>query len=66
MPPDPVLDAVAKLVTPLSPVWSGRPSELQARLPDAAMLSHVLTRYLNVNAERRNRDLWKNIRCKQI
>ena len=51
-PPDPVLEAVAKLVTPLSPVWSGRPSELQARLPDTAMLSHVLTRYLNVNAER--------------
>ena len=51
-PPDPVLEAVAKLVTPLSPVWTGRPSELQARLPDAAMLSHVLTRYLNVNAER--------------
>lgn len=52
MPPDPVLEAVAKLVTPFSPVWSGRPFELQAHLPDTAMLPHALTRYLNVYAER--------------
>ena len=51
-PPDPVLEAVAKLVTPLTPVWTGSPSQLMAHLPDVAMLSHVLTRYLNVNTER--------------
>ena len=43
-PPDPVLDSVAKLVTPLAPVWSGRPSELAAHLPDVSLLPHVLTR----------------------
>ena len=51
-PPDPVLESVAKLVTPLAPVWSGRPSELTAHLPDVPLLPHVLTRYLNINAER--------------
>ena len=51
-PPDPVLEAVAKLVTPLTPVWTGSPSQLMAHLPDVAMLSHVLTRYMNVNTER--------------
>lgn len=51
-PPDPVLESVAKLVTLLAPVWSGRPSELTAHLPDVPLLPHVLTRYLNINAER--------------
>lgn len=51
-PPDPVLEAVAKLVTPLTPMWTGSPSQMMAHLPDVAMLSHVLTRYLNVNTER--------------
>ena len=51
-PPDLVLESVAKLVTPLAPVWSGRPSELTAHLPDVPLLPHVLTRYLNINTER--------------
>lgn len=41
-----------KAVTPLTPVWSGSSSQLLACLGDVAMLPHVFSRYLNVNAER--------------
>ena len=50
-PPDPVLLSVSKLVTPLSPEWRGTPSELHAQLADVPLLTHVLTRHLNANAD---------------
>ena len=50
-PPDPVLLSVSKLVTPLSPEWCGTPSELHAQLADVPLLTHVLTRHLNANAD---------------
>lgn len=52
MPPDPVLEAVSKLVTPEAPEWSGTPTELLERIGDASFKPHILTRHLNVNAER--------------
>ena len=50
-PPDPILEAVAKLVTPQSPYWEGTPTELVTvlGLPDQ---SNRLTRHLNVKAGR--------------
>ena len=50
-PPDPVLLSVSKLVTPLSPEWRGTPSELHAQLADVPLLTHILTRHLNANAD---------------
>ena len=50
-PLDPVLLSVSKLVTPLSPEWRGTPSELHAQLADVPLLTHVLTRHLNANAD---------------
>ena len=50
-PPDPILAAVAKLVTPQAPRWEGTPTELVTalNLPDQ---SNRLTRHLNVKAGR--------------
>jgi RecA-family ATPase len=48
-PPDPVLDAVAAIVTEQQPKWSGNPTELVSRL-GLDMQPNVLTKHLNVNA----------------
>ena len=50
-PPDPILEAVAKLVTAQSPRWEGTPTELVTALglPDQ---SNRLTRHLNVKGGR--------------
>ena len=49
--PDPVLDAVAKLVSFECREWIGSPSELAEE-----MASNALTKYLNVKA-----GCWRNI-----
>ena len=46
-PPDPVLEAVAKLVTPEQPEWTGSPSELAETL-NIGMAANALTKYLNI------------------
>ena len=51
-PPDPLLEMVAGLVDKDVAEWSGTPSELLETLPGIDMPANVLTRYLNVNAER--------------
>ena len=50
-PPDPVLDAVAKLVPLECREWIGSPSEL-AETIQMGMASNALTKYLNVKAGR--------------
>ena len=50
-PPDPVLEAVAKLVTPEQPEWTGSPSELAEKL-NIGMAANALTKYLNVKCGR--------------
>ena len=50
-PPDPVLDAVAKLVSAECREWIGSPSEL-AEAIQTGMVSNALTKYLNVKAGR--------------
>ena len=50
-PPDPVLEAVAKLVTPEQPEWTGSPSELADAL-NTGMAANALTKYLNVKCGR--------------
>jgi hypothetical protein len=50
-PPDPVLDAVAAIVTKQQPTWSGSPTELVGRL-GLDMQPNVLTKRLNVSAGR--------------
>ena len=50
-PPDPVLEAVAKLVTPEHPEWTGSPSELAEKL-NIGMAANALTKYLNVKCGR--------------
>ena len=59
-PPDPLLEAVACVVTPDAPEWSGSASELAALISRLDIQPNVLTRRLNVNADR----LWNeyNIR----
>ena len=58
--PDPLLEAVARVVTSAPPEWSGSASELAAILIGFDVQPNVLTRRLNVNADR----LWNehNIR----
>ena len=46
-PPDPVLEAVARLVTPEQPEWTGSPSELAETL-NIGMAANALTKYLNI------------------
>ena len=50
-PPDPVLEAVARLVTSKQPEWTGSPSELAEAL-DTGMAANALTKYLNVKCGR--------------
>lgn len=50
--PDPILTAVAKMVTPLMPEWSGKPSELMEQLSGIDMLPHHLSKHLNANTDR--------------
>lgn len=52
VPPDPVLEAVAQLVSVEIPEWIGSLSELLERLPELELPANVLTRRLNVGAER--------------
>jgi len=51
-PPDPLLETVAKLLTQEVPEWSGTASELVDRLDDNDVQPNVLTRRLNVSADR--------------
>jgi len=59
-PPDPLLEAVARLVTADTPEWSGSATELIDGLDRMDIQPNVLTRQLNVGADR----LWNeyNIR----
>ena len=50
-PPDPTLEAVARLVTSEQPEWTGSPSELAEAL-NTGMASNALTKYLNVKCGR--------------
>ena len=50
-PPNPILEAVAKLVTTESPEWKGSPAELAAILR-LDLSPNALTRHLNVNISR--------------
>ena len=52
LPPDPLLEAVAKVLTPEQPEWSGTPTELLERLPGVGIQANILTRKLNVSADR--------------
>ena len=51
-PPDPILDAVSKVVTEECPEWSGTASELLQLLPDMEMQPNILTRKLNISMEK--------------
>ena len=50
-PPNPILEAVAKLVSEESPEWRGSPAELAAVL-QLDISPNVLTRHMNVNLSR--------------
>lgn len=50
-PPDPVLEAVARLVNVSQPEWTGSPSELAAAV-QADLAANALTKYLNVKSGR--------------
>ena len=52
LPSDPLLEAVAKMLTPEQPEWSGAPTELLERLPGVSIQANILTRKLNVSADR--------------
>lgn len=52
VPPDPVLEAVARMINAEVPEWSGSPSELLEELSQLDIQANVLTRQLNVSAER--------------
>ena len=51
-PPDPMLDAVSKILSPDNPEWVGSASELLDKLDGVDVQPNVLTRRLNVNADR--------------
>ena len=51
-PADPVLEAVAKVVSEEQPLWSGTASELLQLLSDLDMQPNILTRKLNICMER--------------
>lgn len=51
VPPDPLLEAIAGLLTVDTPKWSGSPSELLERLPRLEIAANTLTRRLNVSVE---------------
>lgn len=50
-PPDPALEAVARLVTAEQPEWKGSPSELAEAL-NTGMAANALTKYLNIKCGR--------------
>ena len=50
-PPDPVLEAVARMVNASQPEWTGSPSELAATV-QVSMAANALTKYLNVKSGR--------------
>ena len=50
-PADPVLEAIAKVVSEEKSLWNGTASELLQLLPDLDMQPNVLTRKLNIGAE---------------
>lgn len=50
-PPNPTLEAVARLVTSEQPEWTGSPSELAETL-DTGMAANALTKYLNIKCGR--------------
>jgi RecA-family ATPase len=50
--PDPLLSAVAQMVTEGAPEWSGSASELAERLDGCDIPANALTRRLNVSADR--------------
>lgn len=52
LPPDPLLEAVVKMLSPEQPEWSGTPTELLERLPGVSIQANILTRKLNVSADR--------------
>lgn len=54
-PPDPVLEAVAKLVSAGQPVWTGSPSEL-AEIIGLDMAVNALTKYLNIRCGKLTED----------
>ena len=54
-PPDPVLEAVAKLVSAGQPVWTGSPSEL-AEIIGSYMAVNALTKYLNIRCGKLTED----------
>lgn len=47
LPDDPLMDAIAALLTKEKPEWAGTSSELLEKLPDFDMKPHILTRRLN-------------------
>ena len=50
-PPDPTLEAVARLVTLEQPEWTGTPSELADAL-NIGMVANALTKYLNIKCSK--------------
>ena len=52
LPPDPLLEAVAKMLSPEQPEWSGTPTELLERLSGVSIQANILIRKLNVSADR--------------
>ena len=52
LPPDPLLEAVAKMLSPEQLEWSGTPTELLERLSGVSIQANILTRKLNVSADR--------------
>ena len=50
-PPDPTLEAAARLVTSEQPEWTGSPSELAEAL-NTGMAANALTKYLNIKCGR--------------
>ena len=51
-PADPILEAIAKIVSDEQPEWSGTASELLQILPEIEMQPNVLTRKLNIGVEK--------------
>ena len=51
-PADPVLEAIAKVVSEEQPQWIGTASELLQLLPEMDMQPNILTRKLNIGMER--------------
>ncbi len=51
-PPDPLLEAISKLLTPITPTWHGTSSDLLAQLEGEERLPHHLTKHLNANVDR--------------